>query len=58
MSDTPHNPADKADSTPHDHKAEVNRATKRPGVIENQLDRENVAAGSAGDRRRASKGER
>jgi hypothetical protein len=57
MSDAKQNPAARTDSKPQNQIGEDKGQVKRP-LAEERMERDNVAAGSAGDRRRASKGAR
>jgi hypothetical protein len=58
MSDAKQNPAARTDRKPQNQTGEDNGPVKRPQVTEERMERDNVAAGSADDRRRASKGAR
>ena len=57
MSDAKQNPAADTNRNPQNQTGEDKGPVKRP-LAEDQMERDNVAAGSAGDRRRASKGAR
>jgi hypothetical protein len=57
MRDAKQNPAAKTNSKPQNQIGEEKGQVKRP-LAEERMERYNVAAGSAGDRRRASKGAR
>ena len=58
MSDAQQNPDATPDRNPKKQTGEDKGAIKGPQMTEDQMERDNVAAGSAGDRRRASKGAR
>jgi hypothetical protein len=57
MSDAKQNPAARTERKPQNQIGEDKGPVKRP-LAEERTERDNVAAGSTGDRRRASKGAR
>jgi hypothetical protein len=58
MSDAKQNPGATPDRKPQNQVGADKGPIKGPQVTEDQMERDDVAAGSAGDRRRASKGAR